>query len=177
MGKKSTNQYQLGTAIMKARENLPAAKRKRNKHTKKDDELNQVPVFDELPDKNMFSITEQNSLDDFLMKAQLAGTEFTAERMNITVVDACSNKLIGVLSPVEEEKIKQTQEKYKNLLTIPRRPAWTPEMTGEELQNLETECFLTWRRKLADLEEVVHDFCPKNFKSSKFLLLRSKESF
>jgi len=34
---------------------------------------------------NLQSCTEQNQLDDFLATAELAGTEFTAEKMNIQV--------------------------------------------------------------------------------------------
>lgn len=34
---------------------------------------------------NLQSVTEQNQLDDFLATAELAGTEFTAEKLNIQV--------------------------------------------------------------------------------------------
>ena len=44
---------------------------------------------------NLQSVTEQNQLDDFLATAELAGTEFTAEKLNIEVRPAaqrcCSN--------------------------------------------------------------------------------------
>lgn len=35
--------------------------------------------------KNLQSVTEQNQLDDFLATAELAGTEFAAEKLNIEV--------------------------------------------------------------------------------------------
>lgn len=34
---------------------------------------------------NLQSVTEQNQLDDFLATAELAGTEFTAEKLNVEV--------------------------------------------------------------------------------------------
>lgn len=44
---------------------------------------------------NMKSITEENDLDAFLASAELAGTDFTAERLNVTVV---SGRLPCILS-------------------------------------------------------------------------------
>ena len=44
--------------------------------------------------KNLQSVTEQNQLDDFLATAELAGTEFTAEKLNIEVCEWTANGLI-----------------------------------------------------------------------------------
>lgn len=99
---------------------------------------------------NLKSVTELNSLDEFLETAQLAGTEFTAERMNIEYVHAPS---LGVVSSQENELIKSAQELYKDSIQIPRRPKWNENMTAQELETLEREAFLEWRRSLADIQE------------------------
>lgn len=100
---------------------------------------------------NLQSVTEESSFHEFLRTAELAGTEFQAEKLNIQFVNPRSN--IGVLT--ESEKLDQ-ERRYtdaKDLLTIPRRPKWTAETTGAELQKMENESFLEWRRGLAALQE------------------------
>lgn len=100
---------------------------------------------------NLQSVTEESSFHEFLRTAELAGTEFQAEKLNIKFVNPRSN--VGVLT--ESEKLEQ-ERKYtdkKDLLTIPRRPKWTKETTGAELQQMENESFLEWRRGLAALQE------------------------
>ncbi|ESO88812.1 hypothetical protein LOTGIDRAFT_165229 [Lottia gigantea] len=103
---------------------------------------------------NLQSVTEQSNLEDFLSTAELAGTEFTAEKLNVKFVDPAGN--IGLLSSEEKEKVHEAQQKHRNLLSIPRRPAWTEKTTGEELEMLEKESFLQWRKLLAKLQEEEH---------------------
>ena len=89
----------------------------------------------------MQSVTEQNSLHEFLSTAELAGTEFTvgiillilvylrcssktvffrqAEKLNVTFVNPRSG--VGLLTAEETEEVKKSQKKFKNLLAIPRR--------------------------------------------------------
>ena len=54
---------------------------------------------------------------------------------------------------VDKEKlnlIKNTQEKHRSCLRIPRRPVWkTADYDAKELQLKERESFLEWRRNLA----------------------------
>jgi len=38
-------------------------------------------------------------------------------------------------------------------LKIPRKPAWTREMTAEQVDRRETEAFLQWRREIAQMEQ------------------------
>lgn len=100
---------------------------------------------------NLQSVTEESSFHEFLRTAELAGTEFQAEKLNIQFVNPRSN--VGVLT--ESEKLDQ-ERRYtdaKDMLTIPRRPKWTAETTGPELQKMENESFLEWRRGLAALQE------------------------
>ncbi|KAK2716726.1 hypothetical protein QYM36_007016 [Artemia franciscana] len=101
---------------------------------------------------NLQSVTEQNHLDDFLATAELAGTEFVAEKLNITFVNP--NSKIGILSPEEKAKISEAQKENLHLLKIPRRPKWDRSMDAEELQNLERQAFLEWRKTLSELQEI-----------------------
>lgn len=103
---------------------------------------------------NMMSVTQENDLEAFLNTAQLAGTEFTAERLNVSVVESSSAaKNPFLLSAVEEKKTLARQAENYAKLTIPRRPSWDESTTPEELDLLEREGFLEWRRSLAALEE------------------------
>ncbi|KAH9271927.1 hypothetical protein BASA83_005765 [Batrachochytrium salamandrivorans] len=101
---------------------------------------------------NMQSITQENDLEAFLTTAQLAGTEFTAEKLNVTVMDVAAFKP-ALPTAEEEEKTLMLHDEYKECLTIPRRPKWTTSTTGDELKLLERNSFLEWRRGLVFLEE------------------------
>ncbi|XKL67927.1 hypothetical protein PGB90_003418 [Kerria lacca] len=100
---------------------------------------------------NLRSVTEEDSLKEFLSTAELAGTEFTAEKLNVTFINPRSG--VGLLTSDQEREVKKSQEKYKNFLKIPRRPKWNLNMTAEELQSREREEFLSWRRNLALFQE------------------------
>ncbi|XP_020605487.1 large subunit GTPase 1 homolog [Orbicella faveolata] len=103
---------------------------------------------------NLQSITEQSALDDFLATAELAGTEFTAEKLNTTIVTPKYNE--GLLTSETVMAIKQAQQEHQHFLRIPRRPEWDENMTAEELDQTEKESFLQWRRQLAQLQEKDH---------------------
>ncbi|RXM95756.1 Large subunit GTPase 1-like [Acipenser ruthenus] len=68
---------------------------------------------------NLQSVTEQNSLDEFLATAELAGTEFVAEKLNIKFVPAEARS--GLLTAEESQRIKELHEENKHFLRIPRR--------------------------------------------------------
>ncbi|CAG8676235.1 11032_t:CDS:10 [Funneliformis mosseae] len=76
------------------------------------------------------SITQQRDLDEFLSTAQLAGTQFTAEK-----------------------EVLARQEANKEKLVIPRRPNWDQTTTPSQLELNERDAFLRWRRNLAFLQE------------------------
>ncbi|XP_076761610.1 nucleostemin 3 [Xylocopa sonorina] len=101
---------------------------------------------------NLQSVTEENSFEEFLSTAELAGTEFQAEKLNIKFINPKSN--VGLLSKDEKEKVLDAQKKNKALLKIPRRPKWDSSTTAQELQAKEREEFLEWRRSLSMLQEV-----------------------
>ncbi|XP_078420021.1 large subunit GTPase 1 homolog [Cetorhinus maximus] len=100
---------------------------------------------------NLQSVTEQSTLDEFLATAELAGTEFVAEKLNVKIISAEDRS--GLLTTEESKKIKKLQEENKQFLCIPRRPYWDENTAAEELQQAERESFLEWRRQLAQLEE------------------------
>uniref|UniRef100_A0A8D0HM36 Large subunit GTPase 1 homolog n=1 Tax=Sphenodon punctatus TaxID=8508 RepID=A0A8D0HM36_SPHPU len=100
---------------------------------------------------NLQSVTEQSSLDDFLATAELAGTEFVAEKLNIKFVPPEART--GLLTPEETKRIEELHEENKRFLCIPRRPYWDKRTSAEKLKEDERGSFLEWRRQLARLEE------------------------
>ncbi|XP_028650873.1 large subunit GTPase 1 homolog [Erpetoichthys calabaricus] len=100
---------------------------------------------------NLQSVTEQSSMDEFLATAELAGTEFVAEKLNIKFVPAENRS--GLLTTEEMKRIHTLQEENKHFLRIPRRPYWDQSTSAEALEIAERDSFLEWRRTLAQLEE------------------------
>ncbi|KAF9881190.1 hypothetical protein CkaCkLH20_01340 [Colletotrichum karsti] len=101
----------------------------------------------------MRSVTEQGALDEFLATAELAGTDFTAEKMNNIKIIHTDQKNPYLLSGAEERAVLGKQKAHKGRLTVPRRPKWDASTTREELDRRERESFLDWRRGLAELQE------------------------
>ena len=114
----------------------------------------------------MKSVTQENDLDEFLNTAQLAGTDFTAgnlyitvevvvlncqiEKQNTIVIKSGENPLSDAsFSQQEENAILRRHEENKSRLRVPRRPRWVKEMTTKQLDLQEKEAFLEWRRHLA----------------------------
>lgn len=96
-------------------------------------------------------MTEESSFQEFLSTAELAGTEFQAEKLNIKFVNPKSSA--GLLTKDERRKVTEGINRNKASLKIPRRPPWTKETTPEELEQNEREQFLEWRRTLSRLQE------------------------
>ncbi|XP_043558215.1 large subunit GTPase 1 homolog isoform X1 [Chiloscyllium plagiosum] len=150
MGKKKSSSIGgggLGRAIIKEKNQSSGRLRKTDSwlHTS---ELNDGYNWGRL---NLQSVTEQSTLDEFLATAELAGTEFVAEKLNVKIISA--EDRTGLLTTEESKKIKKIQEENKQFLSIPRRPYWDENTAAEELQQSERENFLEWRRQLARLEE------------------------
>lgn len=101
----------------------------------------------------MRSVTEQGALDEFLATAELAGTDFTAEKMNNVKIIHTDQKNPYLLSSAEERMVSKKHKENKDKLTVPRRPHWDASTTPEELDALERKSFLDWRRGLAELQE------------------------
>lgn len=102
----------------------------------------------------MRSITEQAALDEFLSTAELAGTDFTAEKMNSVKIIHQDQKNPYLLSAADERSAVKKQQKNRSRLTVPRRPKWNSKTTRQELDIMERDGFLEWRRSLAELQEV-----------------------
>lgn len=100
---------------------------------------------------NLKSVTEESSFQEFLSTAQLAGTEFAAEKLNITFINP--NSGVGLLTKEEKAKALEAHRAKRLLLKIPRRPKWDVSTTAEQLQSLERDEFLEWRRELNLLQE------------------------
>ncbi|RIA94230.1 hypothetical protein C1645_818311 [Glomus cerebriforme] len=98
------------------------------------------------------SITQQRDLDEFLSTAQLAGTQFTAERLNIKVVTNTYHNPF-LLSAEKEKEVLARQKANIDRLVIPRRPRWDKTTTPSQLERNERDVFLQWRRDLAFLQE------------------------
>jgi large subunit GTPase 1 len=101
----------------------------------------------------MRSITEQAALDEFLSTAELAGTDFTAEKINNVKIIHSDQKNPYLLSASEEKKAVKKHQKNKGRLTVPRRPKWDSSTTPQQLEMMERESLLDWRRGLAELQE------------------------
>ncbi|KAI9727766.1 MAG: hypothetical protein M1834_008005 [Cirrosporium novae-zelandiae] len=101
----------------------------------------------------MRSVTEQAPLDEFLSTAELAGTDFTAEKLNSVKIIHTDQKNPYLLSAMEERSTIRKHNENKNKLTVPRRPPWDEKTTPQELDERERESLLQWRRGLAELQD------------------------
>ena len=101
----------------------------------------------------MRSVTEQAALDEFLSTAELAGTDFTAEKTNsIRIIHTDQNNPY-LLSAREERNVTRKHQKNKGRLRVPRRPKWNESTTPQQLDVQERQSLLEWRRGLAELQE------------------------
>ncbi|EEH16637.1 hypothetical protein PABG_06724 [Paracoccidioides brasiliensis Pb03] len=101
----------------------------------------------------MRSITEQGALDEFLSTAELAGTDFTAEKLNNVKIIHTDQKNPYLLSAADERAAVNKHQRNRGRLTVPRRPQWDETTTPQQLDKLERESLLDWRRGLAELQE------------------------
>ncbi|PHH64987.1 hypothetical protein CDD81_3624 [Ophiocordyceps australis] len=101
----------------------------------------------------MRSVTEQAPLDEFLATAELAGTDFTAEKMSNVKIIHTDQRNPHLLTAREETQALGKHRQHRARLTVPRRPRWDASTTPEQLDAQERESFLVWRRGLAELQE------------------------
>lgn len=148
MSRKNKQQTSLGRALIKQRFGGVQGRRGGEISSYHTSDLDDGYEWGRL---NLQSITEQSSFQEFLTTAELANAEFEAEKLNITFVNPLSN--IGLLSKEERDAVEKSHLEHQDDLRIPRRPKWTAETTPEELDALEKEAFLVWRRGLALLQE------------------------
>lgn len=55
-----------------------------------------------------------------------------------------------LLTEEEEKEAKQRHTDNRDRLKVPRRPAWTTDMDKAQLERIEREEFLEWRKGLAE---------------------------
>jgi len=101
----------------------------------------------------MRSVTEQGALDEFLSTAELAGTDFTAEKMSSVKIIHADQKNPYLLSADEEQGIRRKHARNRGRLSVPRRPKWDESTTPLQLDEKERANLLEWRRGLAELQE------------------------
>ncbi|XP_006454004.1 hypothetical protein AGABI2DRAFT_182004 [Agaricus bisporus var. bisporus H97] len=101
------------------------------------------------------SVTQEGDMEEFFNTAELAGTDFAAERRNMRVIQqsVVSSQNPFLLTEQEEANVVQKQEANKKRLRVPRRPPWTRDMTAAQVDKQEKAAFLDWRRGLAQLQE------------------------
>ncbi|RAL10031.1 ribosome biogenesis GTPase LSG1 [Aspergillus homomorphus CBS 101889] len=157
---KSKNSVGLGNSLMKDRFGKgKASSQKKGSHNagivRKDinGETYVTNAQQEASWVKMRSITEQAALDEFLSTAELAGTDFTAEKMNNVKIIHADQKNPYLLSASEEKSAITKHRQNRGRLTVPRRPKWDASTTRQQLEQLEKDSFLTWRRGLAELQE------------------------
>ncbi|KAJ1668171.1 hypothetical protein IW140_000662 [Coemansia sp. RSA 1813] len=121
--------------------------------TERDTELHTTDLNDGPSWTKLQSITEQRDLDEFLHTAELAGTEFTAERMNVKIISADQTTNPFLLSADEEKETLKRHSEHRNKLRVPRRPEWDSTTTPAQLHRAERNAFMDWRRDLAHLQE------------------------
>jgi large subunit GTPase 1 len=117
----------------------------------------------------MKSILEIDDLSDFLVQAQLANRDFVSEREQFLDVDDVAREYVPTgriggaafiydeVSAASRSNMDGPNQSFAfHELSVPRRPAWTPGVTTpEELEAMENESFLEWRRGVARREEEI----------------------
>jgi len=83
----------------------------------------------------------------------MADTDFTAEKMSHIQVVHKDQYNPYLLTADQERKVIRKQAANSQHLTVPRRPKWDSQTTPQELDQLERESFLNWRRGLAELQD------------------------
>lgn len=153
---KSKQSVGLGNALMKDRFGKGKGVDRKKAVTRTHHETGEQYLVNEKQDAawvKMRSVTEQGALDEFLSTAELAGTDFTAEKTNSVKIIHTSQKNPYLLSFQEEIAILGKHKMHKDRLTVPRRPKWDATTTPEQLDMREREAFMSWRRGLAELQE------------------------
>ncbi|KAI5790178.1 hypothetical protein EDC01DRAFT_117529 [Geopyxis carbonaria] len=150
----SKNRVGLGRALMNSRGGTGGTRTSRVGRGRGKGPIEQVFTVEKKEAEwfKIRSITEQNDLDEFLATAELADTDFSAEKMNIQIVHKDQQNPY-LLSADDEKAALKKQNAHRRELTVPRRPAWDSTTTPAELDQRERESFLAWRRNLADLQD------------------------
>uniref|UniRef100_A0A1J3J582 Large subunit GTPase 1 n=1 Tax=Noccaea caerulescens TaxID=107243 RepID=A0A1J3J582_NOCCA len=106
--------------------------------------------------KVLESVTEVSDIDAIIENAEEAERLFAIHHESATPVPInmdTGSSSSGITATEWKEQRKREEALHASSLQVPRRPPWTPKMNVEQLDVNEKQAFLTWRRKLASLEE------------------------
>ena len=153
---KSKKSVGLGNSLMNDRFGKGKGSDRKKTITRTDHSTGEQYLVNEKQDAawvKMRSVTQQGALDEFLSTAELAGTDFTAEKMNNVKIIHTDHKNPYLLSAREERVVLGKHRLHQGRLTVPRRPEWDASTTPQELDEKERVAFVDWRRGLAELQE------------------------
>jgi len=112
--------------------------------------------------RDLLSVMEMESIDEFLVHAELTNREFESRRgpdaergdgQSILIVNSTAAPV--AVTPVVPEQHQSSSEFEWRSLPLPQRPRWSPSDGVEALEQREVAAFLEWRRRLAATEEAV----------------------
>uniref|UniRef100_A0A914Q6T3 Large subunit GTPase 1 homolog n=1 Tax=Panagrolaimus davidi TaxID=227884 RepID=A0A914Q6T3_9BILA len=104
------------------------------------------------PEKVLDSVTHESNLEEFLTTAELANKDFTAERGNFKIISTNDATVVNI-DDLISKSYDELKREYGELLKIPRRPLKEQYNTAEELNKVENEMFLEWRRNVSLMQE------------------------
>ncbi|EDR24511.1 hypothetical protein, conserved [Entamoeba dispar SAW760] len=93
------------------------------------------------------SVTEASDLQELVDNAAAINEAFAVEKQYNVVYN---KKAITTVTEMSNEELEEIRKKYA--LIVPRRPAWTPDMTAEELDRVEQKSFMEWKKQLYELQ-------------------------
>lgn len=126
-----------------------------------------IGVAEESEGAKMKSVLEMDDLSDFLVQAQLANRDFASEREQFLDLEEVGREYVPTGQTSTGAFIHDDSRGGEGArgegdafafheLSVPRRPKWTPGVTTpEELEAMENESFLQWRRGVAQKEEEI----------------------
>lgn len=109
--------------------------------------------YDDRP--KLQSVLDATDLEELMLNAAMANEDFAAERyggplapQTVVVTPAAPSNKQG-----RAAELARRRELDKTALRIPRRPKWDEHTLPAQLVARETEEFLVWRRRIAQVEE------------------------
>lgn len=142
---KAKNVSGLGRSLVNQRQNSKKQQSESDRYTTDSNESGWIKLR---------SVTQEGALEDFLSTAELADTDFTTERTaNVRIINGGTRENPYLLSVEQQKKLQRKHAENDGKLTVPRRPLWDGSMTPHQLDRLEKDAFLDWRRELASLQE------------------------
>ncbi|GMH67114.1 hypothetical protein TrRE_jg1087 [Triparma retinervis] len=102
----------------------------------------------------MVSVLEVDNLEDFISKAEMEERAFESQKERFVVIDELGSNVKSA-DDIGRYTVdaKGTDIFDWEGLKVPRRPAWNETTTPQELDRMEKEAFLNWRREIASLTE------------------------